>query len=272
MVAAAVLSVLWGGCVIEEEPEERTRFDDEGQTAQTGTGSGAGGLQTTVSVGMGGAGASGSGGSSTSVTTGSGAGGPGCNYDSPNSCLSADTITEIAGDAGTDVRVVKGTTSRFVKVFVAETVGSVISYPDLKFVARLDNSPNMDFDLNVYVADTEPHCNGELVTATSDPAVVAGSWGDSLNSDDGKWMVFEVFHAGGSACGQDAEWTLTIAGNHQVNCNTDGTCGDDDDCACPDCDSDPSCMAPGSCDDDGTCDTANEGCGCTDCTGTPVCL
>lgn len=221
MGAALVASLVWTGCVIEEETGERSRFEDE-DTTSAGVGGAGGGnseFETTVSVGNGATSTtSGAGGSSSSITTGAGAGGPSCDYDAPNSCLSADTITEIAGDAGEDVRVIHGTTSRFVKVFVAETVGSVISYPDLRFAARLDNSANMDFDLHVYVADAEPHCDGDLVSATLEPAVIVGAWDDRLNSDDGRWMIFEVSHEGGTACDADAEWTLTIAGNCDETC------------------------------------------------------
>lgn len=270
LAAAALVGVVgWAaatGCG-SEETGERSRFEDDASSAaQTG----AGGLMTTVTTGngVGGAGAGQGGGSSPTT----GAGGAACDYDAPNSCLSADTLTAIAGDAGTDLRVVRGTTARFVKVFVAETVGSVISFPDLKFAARLDNSPSMDFDLKVYVGDDEPHCDGQTVTATTEPAVVVGTWEDQLNNDDGRWIIFEVAYVGGTACGSAAEWTLTIAGNHAFDCDTNGVCDGDDDCVCPDCDSHPSCAAPGSCDDDGTCDTTNEGCGCADCEGTPACL
>lgn len=215
LVTAA--SLVWTGCIVEEETEERERFEDDGAAATSGAGgsTGAGTLETTVSTGTGTGGATGAttGNTSSSITTGVGGGGNTCNYDAPNSCLSADTVTEIAGDAGEDVRVISGTTERFIKVFVAETVGSVISYPDLKFTARLDNSPGMDFDLHVYAADSEPHCDEEAVEATTEPAIVVGSWNDDLNSDDGRWMVFEIVYAGGQECGQNAEWTLTIAGN-----------------------------------------------------------
>ncbi len=268
VAALSLLSVAWVGCAVEEDTAERSRFEEDG--VQVGVGGAGVGGQSTVSGGNG-AGSTGAGGASTAVTTGAGAG-PNCDYDSPNSCLSADTITEIAGDAGTDVRVIRGTTSRFIKVFVAETVSSVFSYPDLKFAAHLANSPGMDFDLNAYVADTQPHCNGQLTSATSEPAVVAGVWNDSLNSDDGRWMVFEVAYAGGSSCDSAAEWTLTIAGNYEIRCDTNGICDAGDDCVCPDCDADTACMDPGSCDDDDFCDTESEGCGCNDCQGTPACL
>jgi hypothetical protein len=257
-------------CVVEEEGD-RERFADDGEG-----GAGAEHVNTTTGAGAGGSGAAGAGGGSTSGTGGSGSSsgvgaGPGCSYDPPNSCLSAETIEQIAGDTGTDLRSYTGRTGQFFKVFVAEAVSSAISYPDLKFAARLDQSA-VDFDLRVYDGGAEPGCDGAPVDADDDPAVITGSWEDSLNSDDGRWVVFEVRYASGDACGADAEWTFTLAGNYDIRCNPDGVCNEDDDCVCPDCDADAYCSDASHCSDDATCDTYSEGCGCGDCAGTPACL
>ncbi|MBU0610811.1 MAG: hypothetical protein KKI08_23195, partial [Armatimonadetes bacterium] len=175
-------------------------------------------------------------------------------------------------DAGGDIRVATGTTSMFVKVYVAETVGSIVSFPPLKFTARLDNSPDMDFDLLAYDGGMEPTCDAEPVVADDEPALVQGSWPDNLNNDDGRWFVFEVKHAGGNKCGAAARWTLTIAGNYAPSCDTDGSCTGQDDCVCPDCWQDANCNNPSNCNDDGECKTNDEGCVCGDCAPTPYCL
>lgn len=264
-------SLLWAAlalgllCACSGDDETDGRFDNTGPITGVG-GQGAGG-----GTGLSGA-AGGTGGTGGTGATGGTGGTGGCSYEAPNSCLGADTIQEIAGDDGGDLRVVTGRTSKYLKVFVAETVGSMVSFPPLKFTARLDNSPGMDFDLHVYGPGDEPRCEGDPTIATSDPAVVQSTWGDSLNSDDGRWFVFAVRYQSGNDCGSAAEWTFTLAGNYAPSCDTDGTCDGSDDCVCPDCVQDAQCTDPSNCSDDGECDTDDEGCVCADCSPTPYCL
>lgn len=261
--------VATGGCLVEEaEPEGRFDKKDDGD--------GGSGLETPATSGVGGGAVSGSGSSTASTgsgagTTGSGGNG-GCSYEPANGCLDADLIEQMAGDDGSDQRVIKGTKGQFVKVFVAETVSSWVSFPELALTARLDNSPGMDFDLVVYDGGAMPSCDGDSYELTESGNYLTASWGDDKNNDDGRWWVFEVQHASGSQCGSAAEWTLTLASNFAPECATDGACTTDDDCVCGDCAADAFCSDPANCADDGVCDPYSEGCGCGDCASTPACF
>ncbi len=264
----ALVAGLLAACVVEER--RKSRFDGdggEGGTAPASDGGAGGGGASGGSGGSGGSAAA-AGSAGTAGTAGTG----GCSHAAPNDCLGAQTLEPIAGDDGTDLRVAQGTTSMYLKVFVAETVSSAISFPPLQFTARLDNSPGMDFDLYAYDGGEEPTCGATPVVAASDPAVIIGSWPDQLTTDDGRWFVFRVEHQGGEHCGSAAEWTLTLAGNYAPECTDDSICDGDDHCVCPDCWSDADCNDPGSCEDDGECETESEGCDCADCEPTPYCL
>jgi hypothetical protein len=207
------------------------------------------GVETTYAPGAGGAGGSGSGGSPTSgdtssgdATTGdgsssSGAGGAGaggdpstssssstsgsssstggnnCDYASPNICSGSETMSAIAGDKGNDTRIVKGTTSKWFKVQVNEAVSSIISFPQLSYTATLASPAGMDFDLFEYDGTTSvPSCGGNPKHAMGNPESVSDVWGDTLNSDDTRWITLEVRYISGEVCPAN-QWTLTVAGH-----------------------------------------------------------
>lgn len=203
------------------------------------------GVETTYAPGTGGAGGSGGGGSTTSgdatsgdATTGEGStssgsggtgaggdpstsstssssstGGSNCDYGSPNICSGSETMSAIAGDKGNDTRIVKGTTSKWFKVQVNEAVSSIISFPQLSYTATLAAPAGMDFDLFEYDGTTAtPSCAGNPKHAMGNPESVSDVWGDTLNSDDTRWITLEVRYVSGEICPAD-QWILTVQGH-----------------------------------------------------------
>lgn len=170
-----------------------------------------------TSSGSGGTGAGGDPGTSTSSSSGSSSssstGGSVCDYSAPNTCPASDTLSAIAGDKGSDTRTVKGTTSKWFKVLVNEAVSSVLSFPQLSYTASLTTPAGMDFDLFEYDGDTStPSCAGNPKHAMGNPESVSDQWGDTLNSDDTRWLTLEVRYISGEMCPSD-QWTLTVKGH-----------------------------------------------------------
>ncbi len=126
----------------------------------------------------------------------------------------AQEIPEIAGDENNDTRTVHGTTSTWLKIKVKEAVSSIIDFPATSYTATLDSPPGMNYDLYLYTGDaTAPTCGGQPDHAVGTPEKFGASWGDTLNSDDTKWITLEVRYISGMECGPAAEWTLTVVGN-----------------------------------------------------------
>jgi hypothetical protein len=126
-------------------------------------------------------------------------------------CDSALELSPISGDTNSDVRMVSGTTGKWFKVHVTEDSNFTNS---LSYTATLTPATGVDFDLYVYDGDSmAPDCFGTALQATGTPETYHESWGDSFASDDGKWILFEVRYAGGTGCGADAKWTLTVQGH-----------------------------------------------------------
>jgi hypothetical protein len=183
---------------------DATTGDGSATSGAGGTGSGAGGDPATTS-------ATSTTGSSSASSTGSG--GPVCDYKAPNNCQSSETMAAIDGDKNNDTRIVKGTTSKWFKVLVNEAVSSVISFPQLSYTASLVSPAGMDFDLFVYDGTTStPSCSGNPTHATGNPESASETWGDTLNSDDTKWLTLEVRYISGDMCPSD-QWVLTVKGH-----------------------------------------------------------
>jgi hypothetical protein len=184
--------------------------DTSSGDATTGDGS--------TSSGAGGAGSTGAGGDpSTSTTSSTGSssstGGPACDYSAPDTCPTSETMSAIAGDKNNDTRIVKGTTSKWFKVQVNEAVSSIISFPQLSYTATLASPAGMDFDLFEYDGTTAtPSCGGNPKHAMGNPESVSDAWGDTLNSDDTRWITLEVRYISGEMCPSD-QWTLTVKGH-----------------------------------------------------------
>lgn len=175
--------------------------------ATTGTGS--------ATAGAGGAGGDpGTTSSSSSSSSGStGSGGAGCDYAYPNTCLGAEELTAVDGDRNNDTRSVKGTTSKWLKILVNEAVSSIVSYPKLSYTATLTTPSGMDFDLFEYDGDAStPSCAGDPKHAMGSPESVTDTWGDTVTSDDTRWLTLEVRYISGEMCPSDP-WTLTVKGH-----------------------------------------------------------
>lgn len=168
--------------------------------------------------GVGGTGAGGDPGTSSSTSasgssSSSSTGGSVCDYSAINNCPASETMSAIDGDKNNDTRIVKGTTSKWFKVLVNEAVSSVISFPQLSYTASLVSPAGMDFDLFVYDGTTStPSCSGNPKHAMGNPEEVSETWGDTLNSDDTKWLTLEVRYISGDMCPSD-QWTLTVKGH-----------------------------------------------------------
>lgn len=172
--------------------------DSSGDTTSGVGGTGAGGDPSTSS-------------SSSSSTTGSG--GSACDYKSPNTCPASEQLSAIDGDQNNDTRTVKGTTAKWFKVLVNEAVSSVISYPKLSYTATLTSPAGMDFDLFEYDGTaSQPTCAGNPKHAAGNPESVTDIWGDSVGSDDTRWITLEVRYIAGDMCPAD-QWTLTVKGH-----------------------------------------------------------
>jgi hypothetical protein len=110
-----------------------------------------------------------------------------------------------------DVVSTTGETSRFVAVSVVEADSS---FPliNVAFTATLTSPPGMNYDLYVY----QPGCTmayGQSTNGAGTTDTLASGWGDTLGPDDTRTVIFEIRYVSGSACGPDAAWTLTVAGN-----------------------------------------------------------
>jgi hypothetical protein len=182
-------------------------------SSTSGAGStGTGGDSSTSSAGSGGSGGAG-GDSSSSSSSSSGTGGGLCNYGASNTCIGAETLSAVDGDENNDTRTVKDSTSKWLKVLVSEGVSSLISYPQLSYTATLNSPPGMDFDLFEYDGSiSTPSCSGNPKHASGTPEAVTDTWGDTVGTDDTRWLTLEVRYVSGEMCPSDP-WTLTVKGH-----------------------------------------------------------
>ncbi len=166
-------------------------------SSNSSTGSGEGGDMTTTS-------------SSTST-------GMSCDYAAPDTCASAEILPAMAGDQGGPSVTRKGDSSKWFKVHIQEQ-DSGISETDLSYTVSLVSPPGMNYDLRVYQGPQEgnPDCNATPMNGAGTPESVSNSWDDDQGfggEDDSSWLNIEVVYVSGSACGPNAEWTLTVQGN-----------------------------------------------------------
>jgi len=142
-----------------------------------------------------------------------GAGGGTCEYTSPNTCDTAEAMPDVAGDLGSDMQVVTGTTAKWFVVKVSESSNQPAT---VSYTVSLASPPAMDFDLFVTEGDSGgPNCAGQAGLGVGEPAEVTNSFSDQVGSDDSVVLSIEVRYISGSACGMDAQWTVTVAGNTQ---------------------------------------------------------
>ncbi|WP_437968498.1 hypothetical protein WMF04_04040 [Sorangium sp. So ce260] len=164
------------------------------------------------SAGAGGAGGEGGeGGSSDS----GGGGGAECDYAAPNTCAGAEDLGSVSGDEGADSERVTGTTSKWFKIYVVDDEQIIFTSTE-SFKATLTSPPGMSFDLIVYQGDpgaAAPDCFVSGVRGQGTPESFTAVWDDIGGSEDGTWFILEVRHVEGTACGDDAQWTLLVQGN-----------------------------------------------------------
>jgi len=143
---------------------------------------------------------------------GHGGEGGSCNFSAPNTCLTGEVLSTIAGDDGNDVSMAQGVGSKWLKIFVEESVSSLIDYPPLSFTATLQSPGGATYGLYVYVGDDGGiDCNATPLVGGGSPPSVHSEWSDTPAVDDGTWLAVEVRYLSGSNC--QSLWTLTIQGN-----------------------------------------------------------
>ncbi len=183
------------------EPGQTTSATSGSSTSTTSTSSTSTSTSSTSTSGAGGSGAG-----------GSGSGGAPCDFGSPNQCAGAQELTQIDGDQGSDLRTATGHTSKWFKIFVAEGVSSLISYPQLSYTATLESPAATNYDLYVYPGGSgSVDCGASPLHGAGSPEQVSQTWGDSIGSDDGTWFAIEVRHVDGDDCSSD--WTLSFEGH-----------------------------------------------------------
>lgn len=137
-----------------------------------------------------------------------------------NSCETAVTLAQIAGDTGSDTRMSSGTTSQWLSVKVIDTT---LTGDRLRVGITLTSQDGANYDLFVLQPDeagghekAPKDCAATPVSSQNASGVdlVKLDWDDVTNQigqDDGDGLVIaiEVRHVSGP-CGS---WTLSIAGN-----------------------------------------------------------
>jgi hypothetical protein len=188
-----------------------------GSGPTTTSGHGGHAAQGGAAAGAGSGGEAGGGGSGGAAGQGTGAGGQGaeggsCSFASYNNCFGAEVLPTIAGDDGSDVSTAQGARARWFKIFVEESVSSIIDYPPLSFTASLQSPAGTNYDLYVYFGDNGgTNCAAVPLQGGGSPETVHSSWGDNMGTDDGTWLSVEVRYVSGDDCA--SQWTLSIAGN-----------------------------------------------------------
>jgi hypothetical protein len=134
-----------------------------------------------------------------------------CDYKAPETCPNAVELQAISGDSGTDTKLVTGTTSKWVKIFIREDSNFI---HDPSYTATLESPPGVKFDLYSYVGDANaPDCAGNPLQGVGTPESLTESWNDAIGPDDNRWYTFEVRYVSGGTCDPSEKWKLTIAGN-----------------------------------------------------------
>ncbi len=194
-------------------------YGASGTTSSTSSTPGFGG--TNASGGAGGGLSSGgtSAGGSTAQGGSGGFGGQGgqggsCDFTAPNSCATAQVLSSIRGDEGSDFRVDYGVGSKWLQIYVEEAVSSIFTFPALSFTATLTSPPGMNYDLYIYRGDeNNTDCYATPTKGTGSPETVYDVWGDTIGVEDGTWFAIEVRYVSGDDCSPSTQWTFTIEGN-----------------------------------------------------------
>jgi hypothetical protein len=148
----------------------------------------------------------------TSATAGTGGAAP-CDPTPSNTCGTAMTLPSVSGDNGGQTSTM-GAGSQWVAVHITENDSSIIP-AGLSYTVTLTSPSGMVYSLAVYEGGGGggPNCNAAAMNGT--PAgggvqTVHHSWGDSLGSDDSRWINIFVNMESVTDC--TAQWSLLIQG------------------------------------------------------------
>lgn len=142
-----------------------------------------------------------------------------CDFTAPELCAQAEPLPAVAGDKDADMVTRTGDTSKFFKVHIEEQDSGILDPEDLSYTVSLTSPPGAQYNLIVREssqAASAPNCNGTAKNGTGTPQSVHASWGDDQGfggEDDSVWLIIEVQHVSGEACGPDNSWTLLVRGN-----------------------------------------------------------
>ncbi len=147
-------------------------------------------------------------------------GGMNCDFASPNTCMTAETVPSVAGDENDPVQTRFGVTSKWLQVQITEENSSVLS-DDLSYTVTLTSAPGTDYDLIVHqgAEDGPPNCTVAPRPTTdlgNGVEEVSAGWDDDQGiggEDDSLWLSIEVRYVSGTACDASAQWTLEIEGD-----------------------------------------------------------
>lgn len=132
-----------------------------------------------------------------------------CSYDAPNDCQTALELAPVDGDQNADSRRTSGATSRWFRILVTDS--AAMSGDPLSFTATLAPAPGADFALFAYDGSVAgPDCSATPTVGSGTPMIVHEQWDDVFGVDDSRWITLEVRYVGGTGCGTDATWTLTV--------------------------------------------------------------
>jgi hypothetical protein len=125
-------------------------------------------------------------------------------------------MPDVSGDTGGPTVTRKGSTSKWYKVHITEDDSNIFE-TDLSYRVQLTSPPGMNYDLRVHQGpqDGSPDCNVAPMNGAGNPEIVTSSWDDDQGiggEDDSLWLNIQVLYVSGTACGPNAEWTLTVQG------------------------------------------------------------
>lgn len=143
----------------------------------------------------------------------------GCDFTAPEMCTVAEPLPAVAGDKNADMVTRTGDTNKFFKIHIEEQDSGILDPEDLSYTVSLTSPPGAQYNLIVREssqAASVPNCNGTPKNGTGAPQSVHASWGDDQGfggEDDSVWLIIEIQHVSGEACGPDNSWTLLVRGN-----------------------------------------------------------
>lgn len=136
-----------------------------------------------------------------------------CDATPSNTCQTPMTLASVSGDNG-GVASTQGSGSQWVAVHITENDSSI--FPSgLSYTVTLTSPAGMVYDLSVYEggSGSGQNCNASAMNGTpagGSTQSVHHSWGDSLGSDDSRWINIFVNLQSGTDC--NAQWSLDIQG------------------------------------------------------------